>query len=128
MARLYSPKLTLLRVAISLYTLFLAYASLAPGTGVPGSGVPGILLHLAAYLVLGLLASAAFPIRFERSRLRVVATVVGIGVLFELLQLVVPGRVFALPDLVANIAGAALVWFRPAVDGLFSSEGTEEEP
>ncbi|USS40012.1 VanZ family protein [Thermococcus aggregans] len=82
-----------------LYLLFLAYANLSPK--VPSAGVVGgdKIAHFLEFLILGLITGNKLYVVFP--------------VIFESLQLFIPGRSFSFMDMAANLIGFGvgyLVW------------------
>ena len=132
-------RLRLLAYLFLAYTLLIAYASLSPFTGwrIPAGNAlhfltvwpryitrHDVLINILAYIPFGLLAAltlhrwrkhdtTAMPI--------VIAAATGAGLALSLsmetLQVFIPGRVAALPDVLANTAGglAGAVLARPCL-------------
>lgn len=94
--------------------VFLAFALVAVavivGTLVPGAGrwlpfYAPLATHVGAFALVGLLARLTVPdSRWALPVALVLAA--GLGIALETLQLVVPKRTFAVPDLFANVAGS----------------------
>lgn len=94
--------------------VFLAFALVAVavivGTLVPGAGrwlpfYAPLATHVGAFALVGLLARLTVPdSRWAMPVALVLAA--GLGIALETLQLVVPKRTFAVPDLFANVAGS----------------------
>ena len=96
--------------------LVVAGLSLWPGLAVP-KGAPAfsdLVIHAAIHGGYGTLAFLGWSDR----RYRVLAVLIALGGMFEVCQIWVPGRVFDLADLAANltgVAGAALVTSAPVL-------------
>lgn len=85
--------------------LFLTIMSLLPAGGVPLGEKWDKIAHFSAYFITSLLFYYAFRSRLERADIYAVFFAFGYGVILELAQLFVPGRVCSLKDLVANFSG-----------------------
>ncbi|MEQ9490804.1 MAG: VanZ family protein [Alphaproteobacteria bacterium] len=88
--------------------LAIGWASLAPQQSRPQTGFWDGWEHLAAYCVLGLAGLVAWPA--VRHSLPVLAAIVLYGVLLEVLQGFLPGRMPGIGDAVANTVGAGLAY------------------
>ena len=64
--------------------------------------------HILAFYVLGFLADFSFP--GKRFGLSKVLTILGYGLLIEVIQYFLPYRSFSLYDLAADTAGLAIYW------------------
>lgn len=89
------------------WMVLLTVASLLPGGGVALGGKWDKIAHFGAYFLTALLFYYAFRSRLERTDIYAVFFAFGYGVILELTQLFVPGRIFSLKDLVANFSGVA---------------------
>ena len=87
--------------------IFLTVMSLLPAGGVPLGEKGDKIAHFGAYFFTSLLFYYAFRSRLERTDIYAVFFAFGYGVILELAQLFVPGRIFSLKDLVANFSGVA---------------------
>lgn len=87
----------------AIVTAAILLATLTPASAVPKVGVSGadLAVHVTMFGLWGALATWAWP----RSTGTVVVVGLGFALLTELLQLLVPGRSFALSDLLADAAG-----------------------
>lgn len=65
--------------------------------------------HILAFYVLGFLADFSFP--RKRFGLSKVFSLLGFGLLIEVIQYFLPYRSFSLYDLAADAAGLAVYWF-----------------
>lgn len=103
------------RTLLVLYTGILLYMSLTPegGTGASGFGINLLIMHAAAYLVLGVLTIYSFPGIAQNSRLSILFYVALFGFGTEILQTTVPGRFFSWTDIGMNTLGAAVVLIEP---------------
>ncbi len=84
----------------------LPLASLMPSDMIPAFGVADTWLHGLGYSGLGM--AGAWALGGRRAALRLGLALVTLGVLFELLQAVVPGRSASLGDALADALGAVL--------------------
>jgi VanZ family protein len=78
-------------------------------TSLPPPGLEGIsdkLQHVAAFLVLGLLADRSFP--KTRFGLAKIASLLAYGAAIEAVQYFLPWREASLPDILTDAAGVAL--------------------
>lgn len=128
---------TLLPGALLIYTLLIAYASLSPFIGwrVPEGNVlhfltvwpryitrHDVLINILAYFPLGFLAALSLH-RWRNNdttaMLLAIATAAGaaLSLGMETLQVFIPGRIAALPDLLTNTAGslAGAILARPCL-------------
>lgn len=80
--------------------------SLVPGSERPHTGMPGQFEHVLAYA----LTAAAFGLgyRERRIRLALVAMLIGLAVVLETAQILIPGRVAQALDVAAGSLGAVL--------------------
>jgi len=84
---------------------FLTVTSLLPGGGVALGEKWDKIAHFGAYFITSLLFYHAFRSRLEKADIYAVFFAFGYGVILELAQLFVPGRICSLKDLVANFSG-----------------------
>lgn len=115
MIRPYNTGRTLARLGLTVYTLILVYRYLTPVSGDGGGQLVGWLLHVGAFLVLGILVSWSFSQRFRRQRIRTILRIIVFGAVLEGLQLLIGSRFFSPIDLVMNAIGAGLAWFEPVI-------------
>ncbi len=96
----------LLRAAFVLALIIVAYLSLKPG--IPGQIYDGLdkWRHIAAYGVLGISGTLAFPAR--RIFWPLLAGLTLYGAVLELAQTIVPYRTGSWPDFGANVAGVVI--------------------
>jgi VanZ family protein len=87
------------------WMVFLTIMSLLPAGGVPLGEKWDKIAHFGAYFITSLLFYYAFRTRFKQTDIYAVFFAFGYGVILELAQLFVPGRVCSLKDLVANFSG-----------------------
>lgn len=92
--------------ATAVVTAAILLATLTPASAVPKVGISGadIVVHVAMFGVWAAVATWSWP----RSAGAVVVVGLGLALLTELLQLVVPGRAFAWTDLIADALGVFL--------------------
>lgn len=126
--QLYSIKTTFARTALTGYIILLTYLSLRPVSGDGRGAVIAWLLHIFAYLGLGVLVAVSFPGRFEDRRIRSIVEVALFGLCIEIIQLVMPTRTFSVIDIAMNGIGASLSWFTPAIRSRIVSEDDEGGP
>jgi VanZ family protein len=101
---------------------FIVYATLAPIRDRPTLSSSASLEHVAAFAVLGILFSLAYP----RQTIFVGLVVVGGAVLLEVLQLLTPDRHGRFPDALEKVlggvmgimAGRAALYFRSIRDAV----------
>lgn len=87
-----------------------------PGVPEPGFVPTDVALHLFAYFVLGLLiAYGLVDVNLDRRQKLVLLIIVtgGYGLIIELLQGLIPLRMFSLLDMAANVIGAVMsgIWY-----------------
>jgi VanZ family protein len=87
------------------WMVFLTLMSLLPAEGVAFGDKGDKIAHFGAYFITSLLCYYTFRSWFERADIYAVFFALGYGVILELAQLFVPGRIFSLNDLVANFSG-----------------------
>ena len=87
------------------WVVFLTVMSLLPAGGVALGEKWDKISHFGAYFFTSLLFYYAFRSRFKQTDIYAVFFAFGYGVILELAQLFVPGRIFSLKDLVANCSG-----------------------
>jgi VanZ family protein len=87
------------------WMVFLTIMSLLPAGGVPLGEKWDKIAHFGAYFITSLLFYYAFRSRLERPDIYAVFFAFGYGVILELAQLFVPGRICSLKDLMANFSG-----------------------
>jgi len=121
--RLYSINTTLVRTALTGYILVLTYLSLRPVSGDGRGAAVTLLLHIIAYLGLGVLVAVSFPDRFEQRRVRSIVEVALFGLTIEVIQFVMPTRTFSVIDITMNGIGAGLSWFTPTVRTMIAGDG-----
>jgi VanZ family protein len=126
--RLYSIKTTLARTALTGYLLILTYLSLRPVSGDGRGAAVAWILHIIAYLGLGVLVAISFPQRFEQRRIRSIVEVALFGLAIEVIQLVMPTRTFSIIDIAMNGIGAGISWFTPVIRSRLVSEDDEGGP
>lgn len=103
----------LFRLAFWLGVAGLTVVSLTPGEALPSLHGLDVLYHGLAYAGLSCLAAAGHP--GERQAALAIAGLVGLGVVLEFAQELVPGRSGSLADALANTFGAcvvALFWWK----------------
>jgi VanZ family protein len=94
------------RIGLVAWVVVLLWASLAPGQYVPGmASVSDKLLHLVAYLVLGVLAVFALP---SIPPLAILAGIAVFGLGLEVLQYFTGYRTFEWTDFLADVVGAGI--------------------
>jgi VanZ family protein len=97
----------MVRILAVLIFLILAWMCLGGETlVVVPSPVTGFLVHLVLFFFLG---SAGY-IGWVEAASRVSAVMVVLAIVFEVAQLVLPGRTFALLDLAGNLIGVGVAW------------------
>ena len=94
------------RAAFFLGIAIVTLLSLLPQESLPQSGLSDKLEHLLAYAVLCVAGCWAFPDKIQR----ILIFLVLYGVVLELLQSLIPGRVPSMFDGLANTMGIALGW------------------
>jgi len=104
-----------MKIARMLYILFLVWmvfltiGSFLPSTSFPTwvdlGGDRDKVAHFVAYFITSLLFYLTFRSRFKKTDIYAILFAAGYGVLMELAQLFVPGRVCSLGDLMANFSG-----------------------
>ena len=95
----------LLRFLFGLVAVAVAVGTLVPGAGRWLPFYAPLATHVAAFTLVGALARLSMP----ASRWGIpVAWAMALGIAVETLQLVVPGRAFAVRDLLANLVGSGL--------------------
>jgi VanZ family protein len=99
-----SRKLFLLLFFVG-WMVFLTVMSLLPAGGVALGEKWDKIAHFGAYFITSLLFYYTFRSRFERADIYAVFFAFGYGVILELAQLFVPGRICSFKDLVANFSG-----------------------
>jgi VanZ family protein len=87
------------------WMVFVTIMSLIPEGGVALGEKGDKIAHFCAYFMTSLLFYYAFRSRFERADIYAVFFAFGYGVILELAQLLVPGRICSLKDLLANFSG-----------------------
>jgi VanZ family protein len=99
-----------LRILLGLALLMATWFALTPSPiPLPTDFFADKWAHLATYLLLAFLVDASWPeTGFDWRKW---AALVGYGVSIELIQSLIPNRMFSLADVVANIAGIALYAF-----------------
>ena len=96
-----------LRILLGLALLITTWAALTPAPlALPDAPLADKWVHLAAFVALSFLVDASWPERtFDLPK---GGFLLGYGVLLELAQSQVPGRMFSLADILADLAGIAL--------------------
>ncbi len=93
----------MIRIMHAACVLCIAGLSLTPGGHVPSWTASDKLAHMAAYLLLGMLTTAAYKTWKIRSWLLLGAIVMGVGL--EFAQDLIPRREMSVLDAMANTAG-----------------------
>jgi hypothetical protein len=94
----------LLRFLAWILLLGIVFSTLSPIGLRPESGLPANDERFAAFLVLSLVFTLAYPHRL----LRVVLIVAAVAIILEALQLVIPSRDARLHDLIVKLVGGGL--------------------
>ncbi len=95
-----------LRISFAVAALLVTLVSLMPKDVMPPAGGPDKLLHVVAYLSLGLLGGLGY--RGMRSALLLALGLMALGGALELAQMLVPGRFASVADSLANCLGTVL--------------------
>jgi VanZ family protein len=87
------------------WMVLLTVASLLPSGGVGFGETWDKVVHFGAYFITSLLFYFAFHSRLQKTDIYAVFFAFGYGVILEVAQLFVPGRICSLKDLMANFSG-----------------------
>ena len=97
----------IVRVVAVVMFLALAWLCLGGDTLVAApTPIASALVHLVMFFFLG----AVSYVGWAEAILRVALVMVALAVAFEIIQVVLPGRVFSLLDLAGNLIGVGLAW------------------